>query len=531
MKKLSIILLCLIMGLSSCNDFLDVNENPNTPNESVPTPDLRLPPIITQMMDAYGSGATRCAYITQSLGFYNSVGSRYYEIQCWNLRSSDMNWPWQAWYVNSAVNIAPMIEKAQAENAYHYEAAGRFLYAYGFSSMAAMYGSVVFDDFATETILPSYQKADYVYEKCLKEIDMAIDLFKKEQPAGATPFQKGDILAGGNTNIWIKACYGLKARLMNHLSGSSSFNAEEVLQALNNAAQSNSDNLFIKYVNDPADATSNLESLQYTNVSTTARVGVMMYKYLYNAFPGGSSVIDPRRDTLIPMNVFANSTTNPELAARVLPVDITSDFLPNAKGVSSKPEYKVDSLYAAYGKGRSGNKEYGCLRGLTFYTNRESVAYLMPYHEIELIRAEVLFNKGDKPGAYTAYLNGMRANMQELGLDNAKIDAHIASAAVPQNSGALTLSHIMREKFISCLYTMEPWYDMRKYNYSTEVYPGYNKPNEKFIWTQYPSNGTPQRFPVATYETDYNSAQIRLAEPDYDKPSYTTKIIFPLMGQ
>ena len=188
MKRIYI-LICLILGLSSCGNFLDINDNPNTPNESVPTPDLRLPPIITQMMDAYGSGATRCGFFIQSVGFYNSVGSRYYEMQRWNMRSADVNWPWQAWYVNSAVNIKPMIIKAQEEDAYHYEAAGRFLFAYGFAEMASMYGSVVFDDFATATVLPSYQKAEYVYEQCLQEIETAITLFKMQQPPAATPFE------------------------------------------------------------------------------------------------------------------------------------------------------------------------------------------------------------------------------------------------------------------------------------------------------------------------------------------------------
>ena len=121
--------------------------------------------------------------------------------------------------------------------------------------------------------------------------------------------------------------------------------------------------------------------------------------------------------------------------------------------------------------------------------------------------------------------------MQELGIATADINTHLTSSAVPQNSGDLTLSHIMREKFISCIFTMEPWYDMRRYNFSTNVYPGFGRPNSTFIWDQYPSDGYPHRFSVATYETDYNSAQVRRAEPTYDQPSYTTIPVFPTISK
>lgn len=523
MKKISIILISLIFGLSSCGDFLDINNNPNTPNESVPGPDLRLPPLITQTMDAYGSAATRCAFLIQSAGFYESVNSRYYEVQRWNMRGGDYNWAWQAWYVNAAVNIDPLITKATEVQAYHYEGAARFIKAFGFSFIAGMYGTAVYDDFAKETITPSYQYADYIYEQCLKELDLAIESFKKTQPASAVAFSKGDILAKGNTDIWIKACYGLKARLLNHMSGTPNFKATDVIAALNNAAKSNSDNLTITYVNNPADATSNLESLQYTNFSSTGRVGIMLHRYLMNDFPGGSKVIDPRRDTLIPMNAFSISK-KPHLAARVLPVDVTSTFLPTHNKTTT------DTLYAAWGKKRDGGREYGCLRG-TFYASRESKAYIMPYHEVELIKAEVLFNSGDKAGAYTAYINAVRANMQELCVPEAKITQYLQSAAIPQSAGALSLSNIMREKYISCLYTVEPWFDMRKYNYSTNVFPGFNRPNAKYIWDKFPADAYPQRIPMATYETDYNATKLREAEPDYDKPSYSVKVVFPIVNK
>lgn len=520
MKKIYIIILSFLFGFTtSCSSFLDINNNPNTADETVPTPDLRLPPIIVNLMDGYGSGGTRCGYLTQQIGFMD-YPSRYYRVgNQWKQSAGDMNWPWQSWYIFTAVNIKPTIEKSQKEEAYHYEGAALFLKAYGFSAMANMFGSVVYDDFATETITPSYQSADYVYNKCIEDIDQAIVLLSKSQPATATPFAKGDILFKGDVQKWIKACYGLKARLLNHFSGATDFNPQAVLDALNNAAQSNDDNMYLQYINNPADLTADKEAIQYTNLRTSGLMGYLQDKYLNNTFIGGSHITDPRADTLMPRNLLGTG--------RVKGVDMSSQnyHLPNY--VNSPIE---DGEYFATSYGRGGNSyDYACYAGTTFYTRRDSKAYLMPYHELCLIKAEVLFNKGDKPGALIALKAGMRANMLELGVDAAKIDAFLLSAAVPQTVGELTLSSIMREKFISCVYTLEPWTDMRRYNFDTNIFPDFRPPHTSLIWSELPANYRPHRFVPATYETSYNSAKLLEAEPDYASPGYTAKPIFPSM--
>lgn len=97
MKKfIYIIAAASSIALSSCSKWLDVNENPNSANSTVPTAVQRLPSILAQFADGYESAGTRAAFITQQLGVVNA-NSNNWNMTRWNLTNAAVGWPWQAW--------------------------------------------------------------------------------------------------------------------------------------------------------------------------------------------------------------------------------------------------------------------------------------------------------------------------------------------------------------------------------------------------------------------------------------------------
>lgn len=125
---------------------------------------------------------------------------------------------------------------------------------------------------------------------------------------------------------------------------------------------------------------------------------------------------------------------------------------------------------------------------------------LFTYHEACFIKAEVLFRKGDKPGAWAAYKEGIKAhidymqkklnswkgegydNPDMMPMDEAQITAYMASDAVCQNADELTMQDIMLQKYVAMGCSIENWNDMRRFNYSTGnikdfgvVYPGFDR--------------------------------------------------------
>src|SRR6185312_5604075 len=132
---------------------------------------------------------------------------------------------------------------------------------------------------------------------------------------------------------------------------------------------------------------------------------------------------------------------------------------------------------------------------------------ILTYHEMCFIKAEVEMRKGDPGDAYTAYKAGIQAHFdlmqaklaewQGAGFDkNAAgviipdmepmdpidITAYMASSAVAQSAGSLTMSDIMLQKYIAMGCSIENYNDMRRFDFSAGdvgsfgvVYPGYQR--------------------------------------------------------
>jgi hypothetical protein len=146
---------------------------------------------------------------------------------------------------------------------------------------------------------------------------------------------------------------------------------------------------------------------------------------------------------------------------------------------------------------------------------------ILIYPELQFIKAEAAFKKGDKTLAYNAFRLGVSSALDFVGVSAANRDAYLASAAIPKSGNDLTLSDIMLQKYIA-LYgqgALETWVDMRRYNYSNEIYKGISFPT-----SLYPDNSGKfvQRVrPRFNSEYVWNLATLRGIGADL--PDYHTK--------
>ena len=124
-----------------------------------------------------------------------------------------------------------------------------------------------------------------------------------------------------------------------------------------------------------------------------------------------------------------------------------------------------------------------------------SPTYIGTYAECCFIKAETLFKKGDKAGAYAAYRAGVKASCE---LMNEKLNAWIAEDAslaecpsfTPMTAeaidnflnngigtqGELTLGHILTQKRIALMFSYEIWNDMRRYDFDPNIFFGWSIP-------------------------------------------------------
>ncbi|MEV4887362.1 SusD/RagB family nutrient-binding outer membrane lipoprotein [Chitinophaga ginsengisegetis] len=542
MKKV-IFIISLSFALTSCKKWVDINDNPNSANSSVPTAEQRLPPLIAQFCDAYESTGTRAAYLSQQLASVYASGGSNYNLTAWVSNSTNIQWPWQCWYVNTAVNVTPLITAAEKVQAYHYIGAAKIIKAWGFGTLADVYGMMPYDQFDDPTtITPKFDQASYIQEKVLALLDEAIADLQKTQGPTAPALAKGDILNNGSTDKWIRLAYGLKARWLNHTSALPGFNAQAVLDAASKGAQSKDQSAVMQYVDEGPTVTSSAkEALQYTNTATTARITKLYMDYLTNNYTGAPKGIndmeDPRVDLLVPSTADRNGVLH-----RTQGVDMTSGItntgpLSYTYNISNNTFSNKDSIYVIMRKTPYAPTATDRIQSTgTWYTRRGGKGLLFTNAELRFIEAEILIKQAKNTEALTAYKAGIRAHMELLDIPASTIDAFLNSSSVVQLPALLTLSNIMIQKYIALSYSPENWADLRRLNYCTDaagnyseatgVYKGFKRPAHVNTLYYPAQTEWPRRFAVPSYEINYNSTQVLNADPTASSPTYISQPVW-----
>lgn len=205
-------LLSVIVLMASCENFLDVNEDPNNP-VSV-TPDLVLPvaqnyTANVMKMDRYINclGNMMMYNWSQSDGYswygdefkYN-VTSSFYQ-QCFNYSYSN---------VLKSYQILANLDSTYA----CYKAIGTIMKAYHFQLLVDMYGDVPYSEALQRSgeATPKYDDAKTIYEDLIVQLTAAIKMID-DNPVSKKP-GVDDIMFGGDMDEWKKFANTVKLRIL-----------------------------------------------------------------------------------------------------------------------------------------------------------------------------------------------------------------------------------------------------------------------------------------------------------------------------
>ena len=592
MKSLKSIILCglgvMALSLTSCNDWLDINVDPDSPSAESTTYDQRLAHIQFYTNSGLQFGAWRT---TMAMGDWtrNNGGGNYWHVSYWYPVDGQVTTTYQWWFVGAYANVPDMIAKAEAAENWQFAGAGYLIKAYGFMAMTDLYGEMPYTQAAAEPATPEYDTGKTIYLGCFECIDKAIEYLEKGQsqdPALPT-LAAGDWWNKGDLNKWIKLAYMLKARWINKLNkkGAGSYkdgkyDADEILRCLDKAMQSNADNTIVNHTDDNGATHDNLgwdEPVDYSPLFSVSGMnsGYMATKMLYDNLTNfaGKGVEDPRADHILPWARSVKSDNSPAEIKwsadgkwrRSMGVDMASDINSqggplratwgfNAAKANSRNGFWIDSnnedrwgdtvyiegtsdckgyfanpsiLYCRAGSGQFESAESG-----TFYTRVSSPTYIGTYAECCFIKAETLFKKGDKAGAYAAYRAGVKASCE---LMNEKLNAWIAEDAslaecpsfTPMTAeaidnflnngigtqGELTLGHILTQKRIALMFSYEIWNDMRRYDFDPNIFFGWSIPAQHYkvaaAMLAIPEGKQYRRWRQCSHEYNYNSKNLQ----------------------
>ncbi len=306
--KYCIALVCVVLYTTSCNDWLDVNNDPDSPNNKSAVVSNRLPWI--QKFYMYSAGATNMRTACQAGIYYSNNTNNNHLGVTWACQPGSTTTSYQTWFVSSAANLNDLYNKAQEEGAYHYMAAANVMHALGFMEMLDLYGEIPYTEALGSSPSPAYDNGKTVFNGCIAKLDEAIELLNRTQETTAESLSSGDLWNEGDVNKWLKLCYGLKARYLLKLSKKTDlYNPEAILDCLSRGPQSNADNTFARCYNSASDV---LDYLYFDPIMTNGNWDYAAYgsnqritKYYYDLLTNmrGSGVEDPRMTKIVPASM------------------------------------------------------------------------------------------------------------------------------------------------------------------------------------------------------------------------------------
>lgn len=209
-KYASMMLVPGMLLVNSCDDFGDVNVNPNA--ISTPTAEYVFSKAI---YDGTAVGSNHASLLLGNMQYttsYNDVagfGSKY--VAAVQSRSADV---FNAGYPNQINEITEVIKAVKDDPArVNLLSIARIWRVFCFSRLTDVYGDIPYTEAAQGYIQglyqPEYAPQSEIYADMLKELDEATTALD----AGAATFGAGDVIYGGNVEKWRKFGFSLMLRL------------------------------------------------------------------------------------------------------------------------------------------------------------------------------------------------------------------------------------------------------------------------------------------------------------------------------
>ena len=223
MKKLAIIS-TIILGLAatSCDSYMDINQDPNSPTESNMTPSIMMPAAEMGIAATYGNLLRIPAgYFTQH--FAHQFGtSNYVDYSQFTMSPVRSGSAYSQLYRVGLKNLLTIRNLAEKNEEWGTYLAATTLRCFALQALVDCYGSIPYTealDISNPT--PHYDEGEVVYAGLIEELNGALAKASATDPV-ATNF----LFPGQNAANWIKFANALKLKLLSRVSGVQSVDSQ-----------------------------------------------------------------------------------------------------------------------------------------------------------------------------------------------------------------------------------------------------------------------------------------------------------------
>ncbi len=424
--RLVFLLAFMVMLAGACENWLDINTDPNSPAENAMTENVYLPGIeVTVAYELTGGFPARYPnYWMLQVGRDASAP----DFATYDIDESDVNNTWTYTVYAAALKNAVKLNKLAENNGNPYYAGiSKVISAYILAITTDCWGDIPWSQaFQPEEYpFPVFDPQESIYNTIFGLLDNAMaDFDAPEEGQNLLPGGE-DYMYGGDVSLWREFASTLKARYAMRLTyapgKTGAGQADIVLAALQDGLTSNDDNPGITF-----NTASGAEAPWYQWHIKWETVAVWANEYMVDLMNGKN---DPRRP------VYFEET-------------ITGEFVGHRTG-NIVPTRSYDSVSTFS----------------DFILAADQTVYWITYDEAKILEAEAYLWKNQPADAKTALDEAITSNMQRLGIGQSAIDDYIAGIGSLPSDFEAAQQMIIEEKYVINFLSTEIWNDYRRTGY------------------------------------------------------------------
>ena len=379
----------LILGASSCTkELVKINKNPNATEN--PTPDFLLGGAEKSAADVYWGQSSN--FGSSELLTQHWAMIQYTDPDRYIFTGNSFAELWTTLYATSLTDVNEMMKRATELSNNNFLGIGHVLRAWNFQLLTDAYGYVPYQAAgnAEQTPLAAYDSQETVYTGILKELDTAL-----EQLDPASAAVEGDLIYGGDINLWRKFARSLQLRI-----------AMRIVDAAPDLAKT-----YIQKVASSELISSNKENAQFIYDESPNWNPVANNFSTRNDFRISKTIVDRLKALNDPrLPIYASRPQDQSVAGYVgVPNGLTTD--------------------AANNLGLDRTSKPGA-----YFLEAHAPALIQSYSEVLFLQAEAAARGLMAGDAEALYKQAITASLEQYGVSESAINSYLSTAAVKYNA-------------------------------------------------------------------------------------------------
>ncbi len=513
MKKIFNIALAatLLLGFSSCEDWMDVNTSPDAP--VTVTCDVVLPSVLFYATQQVYDAAEYGVYLSQCLTTTGkSPSSSYaYKVGWGGFLEMNRHPQWRRCYYDIGVNVTYMIDDALEQNMRNYVLIGRTIKLNSLLLTTDLFGDMpLYESYGyaldpqDRTATPRYNTQEEVYAYIEREFKDLLALYEDPEwincPTNGIITVKSDRMFGGDLTMWRALTKALYARFLTRNIPNVDTSAEmcnriiaAIDAALNDEGWAKMTERAAVYQFDggsaeascmwgPSQPKMNLGWAQARENLLNSAVPSRFFASILGFYPSAIGfdeevILDEDENLNALKHLVSVYALDPRARRMMTPAEDADKVkafrsLRNNIGmdVEYKTDYKIDYFPNLYTDTLGSNpytKDNGYIAYITeeellfdkaealYWLGQKSNARDVTRKAVECSFERYTISQTDYTSSFLEYTGDLRENVLDLFFE----------LRLPTTG--FNISHIMQQKYVAMYLQPEQWCDVRRYNYSS----------------------------------------------------------------